>query len=131
MTQECGVKPRVLPSTTPDKPSGMGCDHCLAVRRDQRSSAHQSVYRVGQLVFRLVESAFRLPGITGAGIVNREYLFLGLDPLAGGIKDRNFGLCHGPILAVPEIGVGTVAGRLVAFASEYRRFRPMADAPSA
>jgi hypothetical protein len=81
---------------------------CLAVQRDHRSSAHQTVYRLGQLVFRLVESVFRLHGITGAGIVNRERLFFGLDPLAGGIEDRNFGLCHGPILAAPEIGIGTI-----------------------
>jgi hypothetical protein len=88
---------------TTDTLSGMGRDDCLAVQRDQRSSAHQPVYGLGQLVFRLVESAFRLHGITGAGLVNRERLFFGLDPFAGGIKDRNFGLFHGPILAAPEI----------------------------
>ena len=86
---------------------------CLAVRRDQRSSAHQSVYRVGQLIFRLVESAFRLHRITGAGLVNRERLFFGFNPPAGGIKDRNFCLCHGLIIVGPEIDVGTVTDRLV------------------
>jgi hypothetical protein len=83
-------------------------DESLVVRRDERFSAHQSIYRVGQLVFRLVDSVFRLHGITGAVLVNRERLFFGLDPFAGGIKDGSFGIGHGPILAAPEIGVGTV-----------------------
>jgi hypothetical protein len=94
---------------------------CLAVQRDHWSSAHQTVYRLGQLVFRLVESAFRLLGITGAALVNREHLFLGLDPFAGGIEDRNFGLCHGPILGVSEIGVGTASDVFVPYVPEYRK----------
>jgi len=59
--------------------------------------------------------------ITGAGLVNRERLFFGLDPFAGGIKDRNFGLSHGPIIAAPEIGVGTVEDVFVPFLHEYRK----------
>ena len=122
--QKTQAEQGLLAQMPPDKLSGACRDHarrvdCLAVQRDQRSSAHQSVYRVGQLVFRLVESVFRLHRITGAGLVNRERLFFGLDPFAGGIKDRNFGLCHGPIVVVPEIGVGAVADRLVPFLHEY------------
>jgi hypothetical protein len=69
---------------------------------ERRFPTCQPVYRVSQLVFRLVEGAFRFFAaceIIQARVVNGEHLFFGLDPFAGGINDGGFGICHGPILA--------------------------------
>ena len=81
----------------------------LVAQREQRSSAHQPVYRIGQLILGLVARVSRLCAIIRPGLVSRERRFFGLDPLAGGIKDCIFIICHVSILAVSEAGVGTVA----------------------